>query len=209
MRRFNLFLVSLGVWLLGASLAEAQPSGVKGSVDALVDWDNPWSLTPDRFKEIAETLKKRKSDRAYSTRQLPEGYVTYTIGQTVAGQSENTKMNLFNGGVQVDRIIAAFENNKLFSLAFAVGCSQGFGVERKVSKKELETLKNQLSIATGDNAPKPYEGAPVKNYPPPVGQKWTHRDYQVQLIEVYNYPLSGPPAGTGIYSLRVGLLNSK
>jgi len=209
MQRLNFFLISLGVWWFGASLAEAQPSVVKGSVDALVDWDNPWSLTPDKFKEIAETLKKRKSDRAYSTRQLPEGNVTYTIGQIVAGQSAGTKMNLFDGGVQVDRIVAAYDNNKLFSLAFSIGVTPGLGGERRADKKELETLKNQLSKVTGDNAPKPYEGRRVNNHPAPVGQMWTHRNYQVQLIEIYSYPLSGPPTGTGSYSLRVGLLNSK
>ena len=75
MHRFTILLIALSTLWLSYSTASAQPAAVKGSVDTLVDWSSPWSLTSDKFKEVAGTLTKRKSDRAYSTRLQPDGRV--------------------------------------------------------------------------------------------------------------------------------------
>ena len=117
-------------------------------------------------------------------------------------------MSLFNGGVQVDAITAAFVSDKLASLVFTIGEISGAGA-RKAAKSELEKLKSELSKATGDHAPKSYEGASVKGQPPPVGQRWTHRDYKVQLMEIYSYPQSGPATGTGVFTLVISQLSSQ
>jgi hypothetical protein len=177
-------------------------------VDALVNWGNPWDLTPAKFKEIAESLPKKKSERAFNTRVLSDGKVSYSIGQAIGGVSGGGKINLFNGELRMDSVTVVFEADKPVSIAFGIWVSSGANA-RKPSSKELEKLKTELAKVTGDNSPKPFNGESFKGHPPVVGQRWIHRNYKVQLIEVYSYPLSGVGTGSGVFSMRIAPLESK
>ena len=67
MQRFFPLLVFLGIIGTTSSQIYAQPAGPKGGLDPLINWDNPWDLTPAKFTQIADALPKKKSDRAYNT----------------------------------------------------------------------------------------------------------------------------------------------
>lgn len=196
-----------GMRLLIAALllsqAHAQSSGVKGSLDPMFDWSNPWSLTPTKFKEIAESLPKKSSERAYSTYLATDGKVSYGIGPGHrGGSSGGGKTSLFNGDIKVDSLGVSFEGDKAISFYLGFGKNSGPDA-RKVSAKELAKLKAGLARVTGDNAPKPYDQNVGGGHPPVVGQQWNHRNYTVQMFEVHIYNPSGRSSGLGVFSLHV------
>lgn len=193
---------------MGSFHATAQSGASKGSVDALINWDNPWGLTLAKFKEVAEALPKKKSERAYNTRTLAGGRVSYSIGDAFGGFSGGGKTNLFNGELRVDSVTVLFEADKPVSIAFGIGSHTGANA-RKVSPKELAKVRAELARVTGDTSPKPYDRDVGGGHPPVVGQQWTHRNYKVLMSEIYAYDLSGAGTGTGAFIFRIAPLESK
>lgn len=207
-RLFPLFLL-LGTLGITSPQAHAQPAAPKGSVDGIINWDNPWDLTEAKFKEIAEALPKKKSERAYNTRVISAGQVRYSIGQGFGADSGGGKINLFNGTLQVDSVTVVFEADKTVSISFGIGVHGGTNA-RKPSSKDFAKLKAELARVTGDASPKPYDYDVGGGYPPVVSQLWTHRNYKVRLSETYLFPASkGPGTGLGVFHMVVLPLNAK
>jgi len=193
---------------IGLTSSQAQPAEPKGSLDAVVNWDNPWVLTSVKFMEIANALPKKKSERAYNTRSLSDGKVSYSIGHGFRGDSGGGKTNLFNGTLQVDSITVLFEADKPVSIAFGVGVSIGANA-RKPSSKDLAKLKTEVAKVTGDTSPKPYDEN-VGGGHTVIGQQWTHRNYKVRLYETCSFsPSGGAGTGLGVFHLLVLPLNTK
>jgi len=196
------------MFCLVSSQANAQLGASKGSLDGLINWDNPWNLTPEKFKEVAEALPKKKTERAYNTRLLSDGRVSYSIGKTPGSFSGGGKMNLFNGELQVDSVTVLFEADKAVSISLSMGESSG-PKARKVSLKEVVKLQAGLAKATGDTAPKPYNQDAGRGRSPVVIQQWTHRNYMVQMFELQRTSASGESSGMGVFNVRVLPLESK
>lgn len=208
-RFFSLFLI--GVLGITSSQIHAQPAEPKGSVDAMVNWDNPWDLTPAKFTEIADALPKKKSDRAYNTQMVRGGEaVMYSIGLgTVIGSSGGGKINLFNGALQVDSVTVVFEKDKLRSFSFNLGVAYGIH-DRKPSAKDLEKFKTEIARVTGDKSPKPYDIKVGPGNAPRSGMQWTHLNYNVQMFEYTVFsPTGRAEIRKGIYTVKVLPLEPK
>lgn len=202
MQRF--FFLLLGFVGLTSSLAYAQTNASKGSVDALINWQNPLDLTPAKFTAVAEALPRKKSEVAYNTKKTGAGTEIYAIGPgTVLGTSGGGKTNLFDGGIQVDSVTAVFNADRLISIEFALGVAYGMH-NRKPSAKDLEKFKAELAKATGDKAPQPFDVKVGPGNPPRSGLQWAHSAYKVLMFELAAVAPNGrEEVRKGLYTIKI------
>ena len=168
----------------------------------MINWDNPWDLTSTKFKEVAEALPKKKSERANRTQALSADRVSYSIGKSGAGFSGGGKMSLFNGELRVESIGVVVKGDKAINIYFIIG--ENFGQNsRKVTSIEVEKLKAELARVSGDNAPKPYDQDVGGGHPPVPGLQWIHRSYKVRMYEVPMFSTAGSRSGTGVFNIII------
>ncbi|WP_395750643.1 hypothetical protein [Prosthecobacter sp.] len=201
MKRILCFLALATTFWVASPVVYAQPGTSKAGLDALIDWDSPWSLTPDKFKEIATAASKKKSDRAYSTRMSPSGKLNLSIGDTAGSSSGSGRLSLFGGEVRVQGISASFDGDKATGIGFQIGDHTGTN-GKKASPAEITKLKAELGKLTGDTAPKPYQQEVGGGHAPVTGQQWIHRNYLVQMFEVYQFGPNGS-SGTGVFNVWI------
>lgn len=199
MRWIVVFLVVACVF--NASEVFAQSGIAKGSVDGMIDWKDPWSLTSSKFKEIAEALPRKKSERAYTAMSSGGTKVGYSIGKGFRNESGGGKMSLFEGRLPLAAISASFEADKATVIYFRIG-DTGLNA-KKAKSSDIALLKAELSKRTGDTAPKPYDQDVGGGRAPVPGLQWTLGNYKVRMNEVPMFSASGERSGTGVFNVRI------
>lgn len=179
--RIALLVVASVAFLIGSPQTHAQPAVAKGSLDELIDWNNPWGLTPEKFKAVAEAIPHKKSERAYTSR-MSGTKMGLNLGERGEGRVSDRNLSLFEGRLPVEGITAVFEGDKLLSLHFHVGDFTG---PRAKSAKpaDIALLKAELGKRTGDAAPRRVEVVFGTAAPPADADQWTHQNYRVQVVE--------------------------
>lgn len=180
----------------------AQPAVVKGSLDELIDWSNPWALTADKVKAVAEAAVKRKSDRPYNTSSISDNRVLYTIGEGRGGVTGSGNLSLFAGKLDVTGFSAVFgSDGQPVEIFFTLGSSRANG--RKASAAAVNMLKAELNKLTGDAAPRPCEVPGATSSSPIPALRWVHAQYKVELYEVPSTDISGRKKGSGLYNVVI------
>lgn len=186
----------------------AQTTSVKDSVDALIDWNDPRSLTPERFKEVAEALPRKSSEKAFSSSLNPNGGGIYTIGNIGGRRSSGGKMSLFDGAIKVGWVGAVFASNKVTKIFFHLGDLDG-SRSKKASLEDVAKLKSEIAKHTRDSSPKPCQYSNGGGHPPSPGIEWTGSSYKVQMFEIQNFDSrsSGRTVvtNTGVYVVTIVL----
>lgn len=179
-----------GVFLT-APRAHAQPAAVEGSLDELIDWADPWSLTLDQFRAVADALPRKPSAQAYAS-STTGNYTTVCIGGGYTGETTGGKLAMFEGQFRVEGLMAIFEGPKLTRLQFCLG-QPGLSpssddttlLPKSVSKEEVALIKAEIGKRSGDSKPQQKIG------PKPEDKitAWKRPGYEVQTLETKLSPL--------------------
>lgn len=201
MKWISPLVIMAGVFWISSVSCLAQPAAVKGSLDELIDWSNPWGLTQDKVKAVAEAAVRKKSDRPYNARSSGGNMVVYGIGERGGGDTGSGNLSLFAGKLDVSGFGASFTGDQPTSLSFSLGSIRPNG--RKASAAAVNMLKAELNRLTGDAAPRPCEIAGATGRPPIPGLRWVHAQYKVELYEVPSTDSSGRKQSSGVHNVVI------
>lgn len=168
--------------LLTAPHTYAQTAAVETSLDELIDWANPWSLTLEKFRAVAGAIPRQQSVRA----DITGDDAMIRIGSYHTGQPTGGRLALFEGRLRVEGIMAIFKGPKLTRLQFCLGHpglspladDMVFGI-KSVSQEEVALIKAEIGKRSGDLEPQQKVG------PKPEDKitAWMRLGYEVQTLE--------------------------
>lgn len=182
MKWISSLVVLTGLFWISSVSCLAQPAAVKGSLDELIEWKDPWSLTQEKFIAVAEAIPHKQSERAYNTRTSGTK-VIFTIGEGIPPYPADRKLSLFEGRVPVAGINAVFEGDKLTSLIFHLGTFRN-GPDRKPAKPaDIALFKVELGKRIGDTAPSHHKTPLIEGTRPVPTDIWAGPNYQVRAAE--------------------------
>ncbi|WP_395737526.1 hypothetical protein [Prosthecobacter sp.] len=177
MKSFHLsvFLITLACLFLAQPTIHAQPKLARNCVDELINWKDPWSLTPAKFREIGAALSNTEGKLQVLTKN---------DGLMILSASMGGKLTLFEGKLNIISLRATFTNNKATSLTVDMG-----QLSQPATPSMATRLKAEITKAAGEGTPKPG----------PAGSKesieWKGPNYVVQMEERIDYKKDR----TGVY----------
>jgi hypothetical protein len=157
-------------------LVEAQSNTWNGSLDALVDWNDPCSLTLDKYKQFVDPLGKNQSDPIYSFSDYNKGLIEYRLVKTDNGLVRGKKTTLFGGQIQTLGISVIFDKDLARIIRFNVGRD---GVP---TSPELAFIKDSITKFSGDKEPRSFERRTAKGETLTPGMVWRNEKYSVELV---------------------------
>ncbi|HEY1049789.1 MAG TPA: hypothetical protein VGE39_08545, partial [Prosthecobacter sp.] len=165
------YFAHCGVFLASFSLGTAQPAARSVSLDPLIDWENPRSLTVERLTQLVNVAEYHKVP-------LPDGYEIYHFGS-----ESNIQFTVLAGKVQLDGFECGFKGGQLTQISLHLGQTKGHPAD----PASVQALKDEITRQLGGMNPSSFE----ITLPPPAkirrtGNEWAHQCYTVQVFEVSN-----------------------
>lgn len=159
-------LFVLAAFILTPAASHAQ-TRIKTCVDELINWKDPWSLTPAKFREVGAALPNPDS----KLQVLTKSDQNMTISASLGG-----KLTLFEGKLNIIRVESSFNRDRARMLTIVVGQPSQPATPSMASK-----LKDEITKATGDSAPKPGTGKTKYSL------EWKGPSYTVLMDQLVDY----------------------
>jgi len=173
MKQFLFSVILTGFYWVGFFAVDVQAQGFTGNLDELIDWNNPWSLTLDKYKQVVDPMAKNQTDPVYSVRDNQGDFPSYRLELSQSGLVHGKKPALFDGKVTTIGLMVTFQRDQAFSFRFNIG-------ERGIpSAKELAVFRAEVARHSGDDAPRALESSLNSGIQDLV---WSHQNYNVKLI---------------------------
>lgn len=172
----------------------------KGSLDQLIDWDNPWQLTIEKFKNVVIPLAGKNGQPAYDEN---ENKITGVIYHSLSREKHpDVEFNVFSGQIEPDGFTCDFKEGRLLRISFYLGITN----RRAADPKDIKLIQEEVTKRTGAK-PTNYETintATNGSKSMTTGTEWVHENYIVRLFEV-SFSMNDSFQRSGRFNLQIYL----
>lgn len=181
--------ITLCAMLLGAaSQSLAQSMTAKDNVDKLIDWEDPWSLTPEAFMQKMAAMGQGQPQPLYAVRSDAFGASHYEM--TLDG-NPGFKFQMMGGMVQPQDFVCTFKGSQLMRISFHLG-KEGAAAD----PQQVKLVTDHISQMAGGGRPMAYREA-YSGVIRKTGLEWVHAKYVVRMFDLFRSEAAGyQPSGT-------------